>query len=161
MRASEESPNSLTLWQKTFRSLKRRKQELQALWQSLEEVPIFTEGGLYLGLATQGAFDAEGHDRTVERITRGLYFHHFGQSLPFDSPVEVYPIRDGTDWQKGIAPLLMRMRVENVGGPLTFEYAFARDEDEPTGSLWIYRFYARHVAAAETGVLVPVKVDPL
>ena len=154
MRASEESPNSLTLWETTFRSLKRRRQELEALWESLREVAIFSESGLYLDIATEGAFDVEAHDRTVERITRGLYFHHFGQPLPFDIPMEAYPIRDGADWQKGIAPLLMRMRVGDVGGPSIFEYAFARDEDEPTGSLWIYRFCARHAAAAETGVLV-------
>jgi len=57
MRASEKSPNSLALWQKTFRSLRRRRHELQALWESLQEVPIFTESGLYLGAATEGAFD--------------------------------------------------------------------------------------------------------
>jgi hypothetical protein len=153
MRAPEESPNSLTLWETTFRSLKRRRQEHEALWESLREVPIFTESGICLGTATEGAFDVEAHDRTIERITRGLYFHHFGRSLAFEDPVEAYPIRDGTDWQKGIAPLLMRMRVGNIGGPWIFEYAFARDEDEPKGSLWIYRFHARHVAAAETGVL--------
>lgn len=153
MRASEKSPNSLALWQKTFRSLRRRRHELQALWESLQEVPIFTESGLYLGAATEGAFDAEAHDRTIERITRGFYFYHFGQSLPVDSPVEAYPIRDGAHWQKAVAPLLMRMQIGNIGGPAIFEYALAREEDEPDSSLWVYRFYARHVAVAETGLL--------
>ena len=116
MRSSEESPNSLTLWKKTFRSLKRRRQELEALWESLREVPIFTGGGLYLGTATEGAFDAEAHDRVIERITRGLYFHHSGQPLPLESPIEVYPIRDGSDWQKDVAPLLTQMRVRTCMG---------------------------------------------
>jgi hypothetical protein len=154
MRAPEESPNSLTVWEKTFRSLKRNRSELEALWESLRQVPVFTSDGSYLGIATEAAFDADAHDRTIERITRGLYFHHFGEPLPFDSPVEAYPIRDGADWQKAVAPLLLRMRIGNIGGPATFEYAFARDEDDPNSSLWIYRFYARHFAAAETGVLV-------
>jgi len=155
MRSSEESPNSLTLWKKTFRSLKRRRQELEALWESLREVPIFTGGGLYLGTATEGAFDAEAHDRVIERITRGLYFHHSGQPLPLESPIEVYPIRDGSDWQKDVAPLLTQMRVRTIGGPAIFEYAFAHTDGEPKSSLWIYRFHARHVAVAETGSLAP------
>jgi hypothetical protein len=119
----------------------------------LREVPIFTEGGLYLGVVTEGAFDAEAHDRTIERITRGLYFHHFGGCLSFDSPVEVTPIRDGANWQIEVAPFLMRMRIADVGGPAVFEYAFARPAEEPETSLWIYRFAARHVAAATTGSL--------
>jgi hypothetical protein len=155
MRAAEQSPNSLTLLEKTFRSLKRRRHELEVLSESLREVPIVTKSGLYIGTATEAAFDAEAHDRTIERITRGLYFHHFGQPLPIEAPVEVTLIRDGADWQNGVEPFLVRMQVASIGGPATFEYAFARAEEEPQSSLWIYRFCARHVAAASTGNLVP------
>jgi hypothetical protein len=153
MRAGEGSPNTPALWEKTWRSLKRNRRELVTVWRSMRDVPMLTEGGLYVGDATEAAFDAEPHDRTIERITRGLYFHHFGEALPYVSRIEGIPIRDGTEWRRSIEPFLMHMQVGNIGGHTVFEYAFIRAADEQDGSLWIYRFYERHVAAAATGSL--------
>jgi hypothetical protein len=153
MRAGEGSPNTPALWGKTWRSLKRNRRDLEAVWKSMKNVPIVSEGGLYVGSATEFAFDAKTHDRVIERITRGLYFHHFGEPLPFELPVEVIPICDGSDWLTAIKPFLRSMKVGDIGGHAAFEYAYARAEDERDGSLWIYRFYERHVAAATTGSL--------
>lgn len=153
MRASEGSPNSSVLLQKTLRSLKRKPRDRQAIWESLREVPIFTKGCLYIGHSTEAAFDAEAHDRTVERITRALYFHHFKKSLPGGSNIEVMFISDGANWQQSIAPFLAHMKMRNIGGPKVFEYAFAHATDEPDGSLWIYRFYERHLVATVRGSL--------
>ena len=147
------SCETCNILQKTLRSLKRKPRDRQAIWESLREVPIFSKGGLYIGHSTEAAFDAEAHDRTVERITRALYFHHFKKSLPGGSNIEVMFISDGANWQQSIAPFLAHMKMRNIGVPKVFEYAFAHATDEPDGSLWIYRFYERHLVATVRGSL--------
>jgi hypothetical protein len=66
---------------KALPGLKKNKREIRALVRSMHAVPVVTQSGLYLGQVTAAAFDADAHDRTIERITRGLYFHHYGRSL--------------------------------------------------------------------------------
>jgi hypothetical protein len=153
MRASEAAGNAAALWGKAWRSLRRNRWDLETLARSLRDVAVTTESGLYTGRVTEAAFEAEPHDRTIQRITRGLYFHHLGKSLPYDAPIEVFPIRDGTDLRRILEPFLMHMQAANIGGHAVFEYVFTCAADEQRSSLWVYRFYEWHMAAAFTGTL--------
>jgi hypothetical protein len=153
MRASETAPNSVALWEKTWRSLHRNRQDLKTVLRSMRDVSVTSESGLYRGQMTEAAFEAEPHDRTIHRITRGLYFHHLGNSLPYDAPIEVFPIRDGADLRRILEPFLMHMQAANIGGHAVFEYVFTCTADEQPSSLWVYRFYEWHMAAAFTGTL--------
>lgn len=153
IRAAIGSPGSFALLKKSIRSLQRNRPKLEELRATMQDVPVFTASGIYVGEATEAQFEAEPHDRTIERITRGLYFHHFCEPLPPGSLIEVMFIRDGAGWRSAVAPFLPRMQIRNISGASVFEYAFARAADKTDGSLWLCRFYARHVASAVTGTL--------
>jgi hypothetical protein len=48
----------------------------------MHEVDLATPGGLYIGRGGAIRWDAQEHDQMIQRITRGLYFHHHGEPLP-------------------------------------------------------------------------------
>lgn len=156
------SPKTLALWQKgAFPSVIHNKRELFRIARSMERAPVHSKGGIYLGTATQATFEAGPHDRTIEKITRGLYCHEFSERLPKECPVEVVMVnsRDPT-WGPSIRPTLQLMQIRSVGGSDVFEYAFARAPEQPQSSLWLFRFYAGHVAVASTGRIAYAEVEP-
>ena len=154
MRPGGDTPDAVTLWkQKALPSLRRNRPEMERLRKTMRDVPVAAQDGRILGHVTLVNFDATAHDRTIERITRGLYFHHYGERLPPDCPFEVYFIRDGVDWVSSLADFLAHTRTWDIGGPDVFEYRFGRAAGKPEGSIWFYRFYQGHVAAAVTGHL--------
>jgi hypothetical protein len=89
------------------------------------------------------------HDPVIKKITRGLYYHHYGTSLLASAEIEVTfldklhdPIKDGAMGEE-----LTRY---NLGGDDRFCYACGRVKEMPEFSMWIYQFYLRHWAAAVT-----------
>ena len=89
------------------------------------------------------------HNPVIEKITRGLYYHHFKVDLAQTVTVQVgfldiFPedVRElamGNDFHR-----------RNLGGDDRFCYAFARCIEDPEISLWIFQFYKRHWATAAT-----------
>jgi hypothetical protein len=100
----------------------------------------------------------DNHDRIVQKITRGLYHHHFGEILAPTTPIEVTFIDslslsqkiDSLNW---LRQTINRLCQCNIGGVDRFAYAFGRTPEEPRLSLWVYQFYTRHWAAAITGYI--------
>lgn len=107
------------------------------------------------------AFAQAPHDRVIERITRGLYFHHFGERV--DLPVENFCVNERDPrWGGVLRNTLSFMQVRSIGGSNVFEYGFARAPDVPQSSLWLFRFYAGHTVLAATGRIVrPASVSRL
>jgi hypothetical protein len=153
MRANTSFPEASEFFRnRTLPGLNKNKREKNALLRSMRKVPIFTDSGLYLGQATAGAFDSEAHDRTIERITRGLYFHHYRLPISPHVSMQVTFIRDGSEWPQRLAEAFQKMHFCSVGGENVFEYAHGRVAGMPSVSMWFYRFYAGHVAFAITGL---------
>jgi hypothetical protein len=153
LRVGTGSPRTLALWRNgAFRSLLHNKRELRRVAETMEDHPVFTPSGLYLGHATTALFEQEPHDRTIERIARGLYLHEYREPLPRDCPVEVMVINSADPgWASQLQDTLRLMEVRSIGGETVFEYAFARAPERPQSSLWLFRFYEGHEAMAATG----------
>lgn len=84
----------------------------------------------------------------LERTTRGLYWHCYGERLPASVPVRASTIKEEArnetmlEFVKGIN----KRRV----GEGQFLFGYIRLEDRPTASIWIYVFHKRVFAAAIT-----------
>jgi len=153
LRADPSVPEALRLWlTKALPGLQRNRREMSSLQSTMHEVDLFNEDGTFIGRRTAAAFSKEAHDRTVERITRGLYFHHYGVPLLPSTSVDVFFIGDGKSWVNVFAEALPKMQVRNIGGKTVFWYAHGLVGDVPQASLWFYVFYTTHVAAAVTRV---------
>ena len=89
----------------------------------------------------------ENHDKVIEKITRGLHYHHFREILEPTVSVEIIFL-NGLNAE--LEQTILSMRRCNVGGAGRFAYAYGRLAEERQVSLWIYQFYMRHWAAAIT-----------
>jgi hypothetical protein len=64
----------------------------RALLKSINELPVHTPAGLYLGHVATYDVDLQRLCKVVERTTRGLYFHEFGVRLPDDHRCVTYAL---------------------------------------------------------------------
>jgi hypothetical protein len=89
------------------------------------------------------------HDAVIGKITRGLYYHHFGTALSPTTRINVtYLVRFFSEIRElAMSPVFARSQ---IGGDDRFCYAFNRVPEEPELSIWIYQFYSRHWAVAVT-----------
>jgi hypothetical protein len=91
----------------------------------------------------------DAHDPIIMKITRGLYYHHFGAPLSPSATIDVYYLNSLSGELKDIA-MSDKLGRANFGGDARFCYAYGRTEEAPENSLWIYQFYMHHWAAAMT-----------
>jgi hypothetical protein len=122
-----------------------RKLRRQVL-ESLEPTYLTTRGGIIIGKGYRGKWDSEAHDRVVERTTRGLYFHHFGEILGAKANVVVR-------WFAKLTPEMLEAASEypqaSIGGDALI-YRYGRAVDGPLYSIWLFQFYGRHWAGVST-----------
>ena len=82
----------------------------------------------------------------VERIVRGLYYHHFRRVLGKHAACDAYPLtnlpdefmRNTGDWPQ-----------DEVGADI-FRYRYGCAPEEPLRSFWVLQFFQHHWAAVET-----------
>lgn len=114
--------------------------------ESLEPTYLTTRGGIIIGKGYRGKWDSEAHNRVVERTTRGLYYHHFGEILGAKVDVTVR-------WVTSLTPEMLEATREcyqaSMGGDALI-YRYGRAVDGPLYSIWLFQFYGRHWARAST-----------
>jgi hypothetical protein len=128
--------------------------------QTIHQVNMRTTAGLHLG--HRGAYIADGQRvcDEVERIVRGLYFHHKKQSLGTAYIVRVFE-ESFIDWSlitEEAKELLRRTAQELAAGDQdrigrAFQYARGFDSRDDHVSAWLLRFYDRVVFLAVTAPL--------
>jgi hypothetical protein len=131
----------------------------KALLRTVREVPVRTPAGLYAG--TVGSYTAEGERvfRVVERITRGLFFHHMHRTLRTGLVKVLHD--DFVDWSilpkdvvetaqrvtRAVAQQQTRHRVGRA-----FEYAYLITENGEMISAWLMTFFDRRVSVDLIGL---------
>ena len=131
----------------------------KALLRTVREVPVRTPAGLYAG--TVGSYTAEGERvfRVVERITRGLFFHHMHRTLRTGHVKVLHD--DFVDWSilpkdvvetaqrvtRAVAQQQTRHRVGRA-----FEYAYLITENGEMISAWLMTFFDRRVSVDLIGL---------
>ena len=141
-----ETPSTSALWKPALRGIRRNRQLHQRLLAEVERVWLATPAGVIYGQAHRGRWDSDIHDVTVERMIRGLYFHHYGEVLG-------NRVRIKAHWFRGLSPDLLKATVHceqrSVGGG-QFVYRFGRASDAPLHSIWLFEFHKRHWAGGQT-----------
>jgi hypothetical protein len=145
---SYDYPEAKRVWDsKVRRSLKRKPRFRQKLARDLMPVELITQGGVYLGKATALTAESKRINRVIQKIVKGLYYHHYGRRLD-DVSFEIYhnPNLNGGN------PLIDAWRKTprcDVGkGVFTYWRAIA--QDVPEGSMWWLLFYERVLFLAFT-----------
>lgn len=81
----------------------------------------------------------------INWITRGLYWHVYGERLPLDTKMRIRQMRDG-EW---LREFVADMGKYHTGG-YQFVFACQRMDEHPTVSIWVYVFHRRLIAMAMT-----------
>ena len=144
-----EFPNEFALSIKAIRKLgmPQKRGLAKMMLTSFTKVPVYSRGGLYLGNAGSLSLDIARIQRAVDRIIRGLFYHHMNKRLPTTGSVSIF-----SDWFDPILPEELRDRVETaseflrsvepiVVGSGVFCYRYRIIEDEAYGSIWWLSFY--------------------
>lgn len=131
-----------------LRTFKHNKKLQCEILSSAEMVDFKTPAGIYLGQGMKVIWNSKSHDAVIERVVRGLYFHHFGEVLSSNANVS-------TKWfnqpDEAFLKMLSGLK-KNVIGNNQFIYLYGREDDHPSVSVWYFEFYGRHWAGAHTGM---------
>lgn len=142
----DKSESARQLWkERSIATLRKNRKLVSALSSTMQDVEIRTPYGKYMGKRTIYLWPAPVFESVVERIARGLYYHHFGDILGSAVRCDVgfmYSLpedymRDTADWPQGA-----------VGDD--FIYRYGRAQDEPLASVWVFQFYRGLWASVET-----------
>jgi len=114
--------------------------------ENVQEVPLFTESGIYYGTSgvvevSMGAFDV-----VINKCVRGLYYQHFDKILGEEVCLEV-------SYSKHLSEHVYEQGLKLVGqsiGNDAFVYRYGRAKEDPLSSLWILQFYKRFFAVVFT-----------
>lgn len=116
--------------------------------QSMLRLPMHSAAGVYLGHAAAFNVDLRRLNAVVERVTKGLYWHHHGRErLPHDHEVVVWSEEGLADISAEeaanlraqlVAPCLARPENKLGRGVLRYWYA---PSDRPHVTGWLYEFY--------------------
>ncbi len=112
----------------------------------MEPVWLTTPSGVIHGLGYRGLWDSDAHDSTIERMVRGLYFHHYGEVLGPQVEIKTHWFRELNDDMVEAASECDQRSI----GDGQFVYRFGRASDAPLHSLWLFQFHMRHWAGGYT-----------
>lgn len=149
-----ENSDALLVETDVIRSLKRFEARgfRNAVISNMREVECISPSGIYLGNAHELGIDPRRLNRVIERITRGLFFHHTGRRLPLDCRVSAFTSRLLS--QSKIATILsligdLDSTVYTVGNQ-TFCYRFSLARDQENSSFWVFSVYGAFSFSAIT-----------
>lgn len=147
-----DTPSTSRLWEQALRGIRRNRLLHRRLRDEVEPIWLTTPSGVIHGRAYRGRWDSDAHDRTIERMIRGLYFHHYHDVLGTRVRVKAH-------WFRKLDPELLDATAEceqhSVGGD-QFVYRFGRASDHPLHSIWLFEFHKRHWAGGQTA---PLELD--
>jgi hypothetical protein len=108
----------------------------------LEQTSLYTPTGIYLGRGMTINTDEKRFGSVVNKILKGLYFFEYDQPLPNNAEITTIfmNLQDNFEPVKRVAPEL-KFGSKTWNG--IFEYRFNRLADDPSGSIWMFRFWGQ------------------
>jgi hypothetical protein len=142
-----EQNRTKKLWKtKALKALHRNKRFQREIISQMKDVWLTTDSGIMIEKQTAFLAKAEVYQTVFERTVRGLYFHHFREILGNEVSVEVTPLTGIADEAYEITKDLPQ---NEIGGNALI-YKYARTDQEPKTSLWVFQLYEKHWVLVST-----------
>ncbi len=150
MHSYSSSPIAKRLfWEHTIPRLSRNPKFAHDILNETEPINLIS-GNIFLGKAFSSKWDSGVHDRVIEKIVRGLYFHHFKEILG-----KYYSVK--THWFKldkiNDFNFIKQMKLCVIHKD-QFAYKYVRTKNKPFVSIWFFNFFNSHLAGGYTVPLV-------
>ena len=142
-----ENPEAQKLHSAIRRSLERPQARgfQNAMQKNVKKVPLLTPSGIYYGegKAMRGNFTRI--NRVVERVTRGLFYHHYKKPLPQDHIVHSFSWETMNQTPEGINTTLASAKWLQ-GSPMheagsVVQYKFTSFINIPDCTYWGFTFF--------------------
>lgn len=144
MHVAQYSKQGEALFKQAVRTVKHNRKLKREIIDRTKPVDVSTESGIVVDKHKTILWDSEAHDKVIERIIRGLFYHHYQTILGHNAEIKVY-------WFKEF-PLDTSEAYRNkktIGGD-AFVYYYDRADDSEFVSIWIFEFYGSHWAGGIT-----------
>lgn len=141
LKVGARTPETQKLWMPMARGISRNGKYREQINEMLaKSVWVSSRGEYAIEISVK-------HFRIVtERITRGLYFHHFKERLPVNATVTILTYDENVHLEE----LVASFPGQGVIGGGQFEYAYWREEEEKFSSYWVYRYFGEYLGFART-----------
>jgi hypothetical protein len=138
-----ESAGAAERLRPTMRGIRRNKKTLTRMVLGSQLVERYSTGGIYLGHGYAVPTVPGVQERVITRIVRGLYWHHFHNSLDADARVTlVFIDKRKPQWEYALSSLRrLHLRHVLIGDGETFQYLYGQATDDPTYSVWLLIFF--------------------
>lgn len=142
-----DTPETRALWDNhALRTLKHNKKLTRKLLRNSKMVYVQTPSGIIYDRRLAGLWDSDAHDVVIERMIRGLYYHHFHEILGDKVTCRV-------QWLRELNKELLQEFADwpqNTIGSGQLVYKFGRAGQQLLYSTWLFQFYGRHWASGYT-----------
>jgi len=147
---SGSTPSGEVLWETVRRSLHRpqARRFTQALANAMFDKEIQTPNGILLGSAPAIQIKRKRINRVITRVTRGLYFKHFGHTMPVSDTLLIYSDDIVDKFPPAVSDMLGELvtittsQPHHIFGDNVFEYCYCRVDHDSTCSAWAMRFFS-------------------
>lgn len=144
------NPRTDRLWEKhAARTFQHNKKLNTCIMSLMKPAVLKTESGFEPGMV--GRWDGEMFQNVIEKIIRGLYYHHSKQILGSQALIKIYALESLPDELLAVSDTWSFNQVSDA----KFSYRFLIDVNEPLNSCWIMQFYDRCWA---TGYTMPNEI---
>jgi hypothetical protein len=121
----------------------------QVIFKSMYPVDITTKSGIITGKGVAVPWDNDAHDSTIERIIRGLFFHHHGKIVGNNATVNTYWLKEQ---KSGLEDKLYEASIADGN----FKYHYNKTDESEFDSVWLFNFYNGHFAG---GIILASKAN--
>lgn len=111
--------------------------------QGMQRVNLFTPSNIFVGRGASVLWDSEAHDKVIERLVRGLFFHITNRILGNRADLSVY------FFQKLPEALTQECDIVSIANN-NFKFWYRIADDGPYSSIWAFEFYKGHWAGGIT-----------
>jgi len=140
--AGMKTPTQRRLWRDAMRTVRHSKGLHRFFADRIGDLPGTTSRAVSLPAVLIR--------EQIIRLTKGLYWHHFRRALPICSPIDVFA-PDSPGWEEVQNLFVDDAQKAHVGFD-QFQYWFARVEEVPDASMWLFEFYRKVRFATTTGI---------
>ena len=140
-----ESPNAAERLKPSLRAISRDKPTLARVVLGAYPTERYSAGGIYLGQGVAVPLPPDARERVLNRIVRGLFWYHFDERIDAARVRLIHVNKNKPTWRDSLDELLsITHQYVSIGNGETFEYRYARDNDDPSVSFWMMTFFKGH-----------------
>jgi len=141
-----------------LKALDQNRKLRKEILSKMKPVYLESKGGIIYDRGYKVLWDSKAHNAIVEKIIRGLYYHHFNGILGESADIKVH-------WYRELSPEMVEMAKGwdvNIFGKGEVAYRFfGRPIEAPWHSVWIFKFYGAHWAGGFTTPKVKIESQVL